>query len=117
IAVDEAAWFEGRIGPGVDQVVHLVGDERPVALDAALEVHLDRVPGVTGKEFLDIVRDHAHRPASGLGKEIADRRVPGIPLAPNVAADIDVVKQELLLRYPSRSRQGLARIVGYQAAL
>ena len=55
IAVDEATWFEGRIGPGIDQVVHLVGDERPVALHATLEVHLDRVPGVAGKEFLDII--------------------------------------------------------------
>ena len=37
-------------------------------------------------------------------------------LTPKVAADIDVVKQELLLRYPGRSRQGLACIVGHLAA-
>ena len=55
IAVDESTWFEGRIGPGIDQIVHLVRRECAVALDATLEVHLDRVPGVARKKFLDIV--------------------------------------------------------------
>src|SRR5678815_750216 len=41
IAVDEAAWFEGCIGPRIDQVVHLVSDECPVTLHTTLEVHLD----------------------------------------------------------------------------
>src|SRR5262249_49738665 len=54
-ATDDASRFEGRIGPRVDQVVHLVGCERAVALDAALERDHDRVPRVAGEKLLDVV--------------------------------------------------------------
>src|SRR5690606_9892637 len=97
-AADGAARLVRRVGAGVDVVVDGVGDEGAVLLHAGLEPRHRVVARVAGQELFQVVGDHAHRPAGRLRQEVADRRVAGVTFTAKVAADVDVVHQDAVLR-------------------
>ena len=61
-AADHRARPESAVGAGVEISVHLMGNDRAVALDAGLQFHDRRVPRRAGKKFFAVFHDHLDRP-------------------------------------------------------
>ena len=115
-APDGAEGLERGVGAGVDEVLDLVGDERAVLLHAGLELRDRVVARVAGAELLDVVTHDLHGAPGGLRQVVGDRRVAGVALAAEVAADVGVVEEDGLFIDAGGGGKGLSRVVGHLAA-